>query len=90
MLSNNNKTNSRNGIKMDNTDCDACFKAFNVLYEELSSSELIATEEFQYWVFERGYNAALKTIANVQKVDAQFLDVAWSSQPSLEQDFALH
>ncbi len=75
---------------MDNTDCDACFKAFNVLCEELSSSELIATEEFQYWVFERGYNAALETIANVQKVDAQFLDVAWSSQPSLEQDFTLH
>ena len=75
---------------MDSTDCDACFKVFNVLCEELSSSELIAAEEFQYWVFERGYNAALETIANVQKVDAQFLDVAWSSQTSLEQDFALH
>ena len=75
---------------MDNTDCDACFKAFNVLCEELSSSELIATEEFQYWVFECGYNAALETFANVQKVDAQFLDAAWSTQPSLEQDFALH
>ena len=90
MLSNNNKINSRKGIKMDSTDCDACFKVFNVLCEELSSSELIATEEFQYWVFERGYNAALETLANVQKVDAQFLDAAWSTQPSLEQDFALH
>ena len=75
---------------MDSSDCDACFKVFNVLCEELSSSELIVREELQYWIFERGYNAALETIANVQKVDAQFLDVAWSSQPSLEQDFALH
>lgn len=75
---------------MDSRDCDACFKAFNVLCEELSSSELLATEEFQYWMFERGYKAALDTIASVQKVDTQFLDVAWSTQPSLKQDFALH
>ena len=65
-------------------------KPSNALCEELNASELVATEEFQYWVFERGYNAALETIANVQKVDAQFLDAAWSTQPSLEQDFALH
>ena len=65
---------------MDNTDRDACFKAFNVLCEELNSSELVATEEFQYWVFERGYIAALETFANVQKIDNKFLNAAWSSQ----------
>ena len=75
---------------MDNTDSDACFKAFNVLCEELSSSELIAREELQYWIFESGYKAALETFANVQKGDTQFLEAAWSTQPSLEQDFALH
>ena len=75
---------------MKGTDCDACFKAFNALCEELNTSELVATEEFQYWVFECGYKAALETFANVQKVDTQFLDAAWSTQPSLEQDFALH
>ena len=75
---------------MKGTDCDACFKAFNALCEELNASELVVTEEFQYWVFECGYKAALETFANVQKVDTQFLDAAWSTQPSLEQDFALH
>lgn len=75
---------------MDNTDCDTCFKAFNDLCEELSSSGLLTTEELQYWVFERGYKAALEAFANVQKMDANFLDAAWSTQPSLEQDFALH
>ena len=75
---------------MKGTDCDACFKAFNALCEELNTSELVATEEFQYWVFECGYKAALETFANVQKVDTQFLEAAWSTQPSLEQDFALH
>ena len=75
---------------MESTDCDACFKAFNVLCEEFSSPDLIASEEFQYWVFERGYKAALETFANEQKVDAKFLDAGWFTQPSLEQDFALH
>ncbi len=75
---------------MENTNCDACYKAFNDLCEELSSSELVASEEFQYWMFERGYKAALETFANVQKVDTQFLDAAWSTQPSLEQYLAAH
>ncbi len=75
---------------MDSTDCYVCFKAFNVLCDELNTSELVATEEFQYWVFERGYKAALETFANVLKVDSKFLDAVWSTQPSLEQDLALH
>ena len=75
---------------MESTDCDACFKAFNALCEELNTSELAATEEFQYWAFERGYKAALETYAYAQKVDTKFLDAAWSAQPSSEQDLALH
>ena len=75
---------------MESTGCDACYKAFNDLCEELNTSKLVASEEFQYWVFERGYKAALETFAYAQKVDTKFLDAAWSTQPSLEQDFALH
>ena len=45
---------------MEYTDCDTCFKAFNVLCEQLDTSELVATEDFQYWVFERGYEAAMQ------------------------------
>ena len=75
---------------MDDTDCDASFKAFNVLCEELNTSDLVASEEFQYWMFERGYKAALETFANVQKVDTKFPEAAWSTLPSLEQDLPLH
>ena len=75
---------------MDSIDCDASYKAFNVLCDELSSSDLVTTEELQYWVFERGYKAALETLANMQKVDSKFLEAVWSTQPSLEQDLALH
>ena len=75
---------------MDSLDCDTCYKAFNNLCEELSNSELLAIEELQYWVFEYGYKVALEAVANVQKADTKFLDAVWSTQPSLEQDFALH
>ena len=74
---------------MESTDGNACFKAFNDLCENLAHSELAVSEEFNYWVFERGYMAALETVANMQKVDS-FLEAVWSTQPSLEQDLALH
>ena len=75
---------------MESTDSNACFKAFNDLCENLANSELAVSEEFNYWVFERGYMAAIEGFANMQKIDTEFLDTAWSTQPSLEQDFALH
>ena len=75
---------------MQTTHSDACFKAFNNLCEKLTYSELVVSEEFNYWVFERGYMAALQIVASSQNIDDEFLDAAWSTQPSLEQDFALH
>ena len=73
---------------MESTDGNACFKAFNDLCENLAHSELAVSEEFNYWVFERGYMAALHALSHAQKVNTEFLDAAWSAQPSLEQDFA--
>lgn len=75
---------------MESTDSNSCFKAFNDLCENLAYSDLVVSEEFNYWVFERGYTAALELFANTQRIDNEFLDAAWSTQPSLEQDFALH
>lgn len=75
---------------MESTDGNACFKAFNDLCENLSNSELVALEELNFWVFECGYKAALHAFANTQKANTEFLDAAWSTQPSLEQDFARH
>ena len=75
---------------MENTDCDACFKAFNFLCDEFNNSTLKGKAEFNYWVFKCGYDAALAACANAQKVNAEYLEATWSTQPSLEQDFALH
>jgi hypothetical protein len=75
---------------MEITDAEVCLKAFSDLCEDLSRSELISSEECQYWIFERGYMAALEELENVQNVDTAFLELAWSTQPSLERDFALH
>ena len=52
---------------MKDTDCDTCFKAFNVLYEELNTSELVTTEDFQYWIFERGYKAAMQRMIETNR-----------------------
>jgi hypothetical protein len=43
---------------------DVCLKAFNELCEELSTSKLASLEESQYWIFERGYKAALEELVN--------------------------
>ena len=52
---------------MKDTDCNTCFKAFNVLCEELDTSELVTTEDFQYWVFERGYEAAMQRMIETNR-----------------------
>jgi hypothetical protein len=75
---------------MEITDAEVCLKAFIDLCEELSRPELISSEDCQYWIFECGYLAALEALENVQNVDTAFLELAWSTQPSLERDFALH
>ena len=75
---------------MESKDCDACFRAFKALCEEINNSNSTGKEEFNYWVFERGYNAALDAFVNRKKVNTEYLDATWSTQPSLEQDFALH
>ena len=64
-----NKLNNNKGIDVKDTDCDTCFKAFNVLCEELDTSELVTTEDFQYWMFERGYKAAMEKMIKTNRTD---------------------
>ena len=53
-------------MQMKVTDRNACFDAFNNLCDELRSSDLVGIEDCQYWLFERGYQAALeKLISNM-------------------------
>ena len=48
------------------TESNLCLDAFNRLCDELNASKLLSKEECQYWIFERGYIAALEEmIANI-------------------------
>ena len=50
---------------MENNDANECLNAFSKLCDELDSNELVGAEECQYWVFERGYQAAMQEVAKV-------------------------
>ena len=49
------------------TDYDAnnCMSAFGKFCEAADCNELTSSEEYQYWVFERGYLAAMQEVAKV-------------------------
>ena len=49
-------------------DANACMDAFCKLCEEAVLSELITTEECQYWVFEYGFKSANASIASFSKL----------------------
>jgi hypothetical protein len=39
-----------------------CLEAYTKLCDELTTSNLVSIDECQYWVFERGYRAALEEL----------------------------
>ena len=43
-------------------DENICFTAFNALCDELETSKLVNLDECQYWLFERGYKAAVEEL----------------------------
>ena len=50
---------------MDDYDANACISAFGKFCEETERNELTSSEEFQYWVFELGYKAAMQEVAKI-------------------------
>ena len=50
---------------MTDYDANACMSAFGKFCEAAERNELTSSEEYQYWVFERGYFAAMQEVANV-------------------------
>lgn len=50
---------------MNNYDVNACKKGFNALCEEADETNLVSSEDCQYWVYERGYQAAMQDIMQV-------------------------
>lgn len=53
---------------MTNNEAVKCMNAFNTICEEADRSALVSSEDCNYWVFERGYQAAMQELAMVAKV----------------------
>ena len=53
------------------TDYCAPCEAFNDLCEEVGESALVGVDECQYWVFERGYQAAVAGLLEIMKTGKQ-------------------
>lgn len=45
---------------MKNDEADKCMDAFKKICEEADRSDLVGSDECAYWIFERGYQAALQ------------------------------
>lgn len=54
--------------KMDDFEANACMNAFSKFCDEAARNELASSEDCQYWVFERGYQAAMQEVAKVIKL----------------------
>ena len=50
---------------MNDYDANACVSAFSKFCEETERNELASNEDCQYWVFERGYTAAMLEVSKV-------------------------
>ena len=48
---------------MKNNEADNCMDAFKKICDEADRSELVGSDECAYWVFERGYEAAMQEMA---------------------------
>ena len=61
---------------------NVCLEAFNNLCKELNASNLVKMDECQYWVFERGYKAALEELISNISIAAKS-----QNRPSLEHKY---
>jgi hypothetical protein len=66
---------------MDN-DINACLSAFGNLCKEADYHELVNEDNYQYWIFERGYQAAMQEVAKVVKLRQSDRDVDLNLQRS--------
>ncbi|MEQ1598251.1 MAG: hypothetical protein ABL880_02680 [Methylotenera sp.] len=64
---------------MNLTENNVCLEAFNSLCKELNATNLVKMDECQYWVFERGYKAALEELISNISIAAKS-----QNKPSLE------
>ena len=67
-----------------------CLTAFNALCEELTTSKLVGLEECQYWLFERGCNAAVEELIQNISVAASAKGSVSLKQKYLSKETAFH
>jgi hypothetical protein len=73
---------------MTNNEAVKCMNAFNTICEEADRSALVSSEDCNYWVFERGYQAAMQELAMAAKVKEVQKPADFTSQ-MLANGFAL-
>lgn len=76
-------------MNMNDYDVNACIEAFSKLCEDAERSELVSPDECQYWVFERGYQAAMEEMINIIKA-GQIDKPALLTAESIINRLALH
>ena len=69
-------------------DANISLQAFNALCEELNTSKLVNLEECQYWLFERGYKAAVEELIQNISVAANMQNPALLDQKYLAKKIA--
>ena len=53
------------GLVMETSSSNSCYEAFGRLCEEEADNKLVGSEEFQYWMFERGCRAAIQGLLEI-------------------------
>jgi hypothetical protein len=71
-------------------DENICLQAFNDLCEELTASKLVSLEECQFWLFERGYKAAVDELIHNISVAANTQNPALLEQQYLAKKITAH
>ena len=51
-------------VNLSCTEAEQCLQAFKKSCDQADQSDLINSEECNYWVFEHGYRAAMQALAN--------------------------
>ena len=51
-------------INLSCTEAEQCMQSFKKTCDQADQSELISSEECNYWVFEQGYKAAMQALLN--------------------------
>jgi hypothetical protein len=73
---------------MTNNEAEKCMAAFKETCDEADRSELVSSEDCNYWVFESGYQAAMQELSMAAKVKELQKPADFASQ-MLANGFAL-